>query len=109
MAVRGVNQNGGQVEGLSMEVSEQARPLLQAEDVRSLGDARQILKGLVAPLFVADRIPFSDIDPFQTQSATCAMAVALPDELRCKIIWSERLDLLIGRDPHAKIRVTLRN
>ena len=67
VAVRGVNQNGGQVEGLSMGISEQARPVLQSEDVRALGDTRQLLKVPGHPLFVADRIPFYEIDPFRDQ------------------------------------------
>ena len=67
VAVRGVNQNGGQVEGLSMGISEQARPVLQSEDVRALGDTRQLLKVPGHPLFVAERIPFYDIDPFRDQ------------------------------------------
>lgn len=67
VAVRGVNQNGGQVEGLSMGISEQARPVLQAEDIRSLGQTRQLLKVPGFPLFVADRPPFFEIDPFRDQ------------------------------------------
>lgn len=67
VAVRGVNQNGGQVEGLSMGISEQARPVMQAEDVRSLGDGHQLLKVPGHPLFAAERIPFFDIEPFRTQ------------------------------------------
>lgn len=67
VAVRGVNRSGGQVEGLSMGISEQARPVLQAEDTRALGDRRQILKLPGHPLFVADRIPFFEIEPFRTQ------------------------------------------
>ncbi len=65
VAIRGVNRNGGQVEGLSMGISEQARPVLQAEDIRLLGDRRQLLKLPGFPLFVADRIPFYEIDPFR--------------------------------------------
>ena len=67
VAVRGVNQNGGQVEGLSMGISEQARPVLQAEDIRALGQTRQLLKVPGFPLFVADRPPFFEIDPFRDQ------------------------------------------
>ena len=65
VAIRGINRNGGQVEGLSMGISEQARPVLQAEDIRLLGDRRQLLKLPGFPLFVADRIPFYEIDPFR--------------------------------------------
>lgn len=67
VAVRGINHNGGQVEGLSKGISEQARAVLQVEDIRAIGEGRQILKLPGHPLFVADRIPFHEIDPFRDQ------------------------------------------
>ena len=67
VAVRGLNQNGGQVEGLSTGISEQARAVLQVEDIRALGHSRQLLKLPGHPLFVADRMPFFVIDPFMHQ------------------------------------------
>ena len=69
VAVRGVNQSGGQVEGLSMGISEQARPVLQAEDTRALGAGLQLLKLPGHPLFVVERIPFFSIDPWAEQLA----------------------------------------
>jgi len=67
VAVRGVNRSGGQVEGLSTGISEQARPVLQVEDIRAIGEGRQLLKLPGHPLFVAERIPFYEIDPFRDQ------------------------------------------
>lgn len=56
-----------QVERLSKRISEQARPVLQVEDIRAIGEGRQLLKLPGYPLFVAERIPFFEIDPFRDQ------------------------------------------
>jgi len=64
VAVRGVNQAGGQVAHAGFGVSEHARPVLQAEDITAIGEGKQIIRtgkhGGVR-LYIADRVSWFDI------------------------------------------------
>lgn len=67
VAVRGVNNSGGQVASAAFSVSEHARPVLQIEEIRSIGQGQQILRVPGFPLFVANRYPWFRIDPWKNQ------------------------------------------
>ncbi|MCP1551673.1 MULTISPECIES: type IV secretory system conjugative DNA transfer family protein [Methylorubrum] len=58
VAIRGVNNSGGQVASASFGLTEHARPVLQAEDIRAVHQGRQILRVSGNHLFVADRVPW---------------------------------------------------
>ncbi|WP_340316136.1 hypothetical protein [Rhizorhabdus argentea] len=67
-ALRGVNHSGGTVESAGMGISEKARKVLQAEDIRAIGDGRQILKVAAIPsLIVGERLPYFVVDPWKDQ------------------------------------------
>jgi type IV secretion system protein VirD4 len=68
VAVRGFSQNGGVVPTGGLGIHEQPRPVLQTEDIRAIGDRRQLLKIAGVPhLVVAERIPFYEVDPWKDQ------------------------------------------
>ena len=58
VAIRGVNNSGGQVASASFGISEHARPVLQAEDIRTINDQQMILRVRGNHLFVVDRVPW---------------------------------------------------
>jgi type IV secretion system protein VirD4 len=58
VAIRGVNNSGGQVSSASFGISEHARPVLQTEDIRAVFHGRQIIRMMGSHLFVADRVPW---------------------------------------------------
>ncbi|MFF9498110.1 type IV secretory system conjugative DNA transfer family protein, partial [Streptomyces flaveolus] len=58
VAIRGVNNSGGQVASASFGLTEHARPVLQSEDIRAVHQGRQILRVSGNHLFVADRVPW---------------------------------------------------
>ena len=58
VAVRGVNQSGGQVSSASFGISEQARPVLQSEDILAIGEGKQLIRTNGPHLYVADRVPW---------------------------------------------------
>lgn len=58
VAIRGVNNSGGQVASASFGLTEHARPVLQSEDIRAVHHGRQILRVSGNHLFVADRVPW---------------------------------------------------
>lgn len=78
VAVRGVSRGGGEVEALSIGVSEHARPVLQAETIRLIGDGKQILKLPGFPLFVTERIPYYEIEPWRHQLRDVREIVTAP-------------------------------
>lgn len=65
VATRGVTNSGGAVAGASFGVNEHARSTLQVEDIRAIGDGRQIVRVPGFNLFVTDRIPWFRIDRFR--------------------------------------------
>jgi type IV secretion system protein VirD4 len=58
VALRGVNQGGGQVASASFGVSEQARPVLQSEDILAIGEGKQLVRTNGAHLYLLDRVPW---------------------------------------------------
>lgn len=65
---RAINHGGGVVETAGANLGEMARPVLQAEDIRSISDRRQIIRAAGYPyLLVAERIPWFDVDPWKHQ------------------------------------------
>jgi type IV secretion system protein VirD4 len=64
VVTRGINAPGGPVPSVSFGIHEQTRPLLQPEDIRQLGASKQILRIPGYPLFVADRVPYYEIEGY---------------------------------------------
>ncbi|MBI1265693.1 MAG: TraM recognition domain-containing protein [Alphaproteobacteria bacterium] len=65
---RGVNHSGGVVEAASANLGESRRTVLQSEDIRAIGNGRQIIKVAGVPhLFVCDRVPYYAVDPWRNQ------------------------------------------
>ncbi|MEK6637726.1 MAG: type IV secretory system conjugative DNA transfer family protein [Pseudomonadota bacterium] len=65
---RGVSHNGGTVETAAANLGESKRSVLQAEDILSLGLAKQIIKVATMPhLIVSDCVPFLAVDPWKYQ------------------------------------------
>lgn len=65
---RSISQGGGVVETAGANLGEMARPVLQAEDIRSISDRRQIVRVAGHPyLFVAERVPYFEVDPWKDQ------------------------------------------
>ncbi|WP_193227882.1 type IV secretory system conjugative DNA transfer family protein [Aureimonas psammosilenae] len=58
VAIKGVNNSGGQVASASFSISEHARPVLQSEDIRAICDGQMILRVRGNHLFVVDRVPY---------------------------------------------------
>lgn len=65
VAIKGVNNSGGQVASASFSLSEHARPVLQSEDIRAVHHGRQILRVGGNHLFVADRVPWFVVPRWQ--------------------------------------------
>ncbi|MCB0627559.1 MAG: type IV secretory system conjugative DNA transfer family protein [Saprospiraceae bacterium] len=65
--VRAMNRGGGAVASAGDGIQEQARPVLQIETIRTIGDGRQILKLPGSPLFVAERLPWFEMEPYRRQ------------------------------------------
>lgn len=59
------SHNGGQVAQGSMGRGEQKRPVLQVENIRRINDGRQIIKLPGFPLFVTERAPYWQINPWK--------------------------------------------
>jgi type IV secretion system protein VirD4 len=68
VVTQGQNVGGGAVESAGRNRSETRRAVLQSEDIRRIGDGRQIIKvaGL-QPLFVCQRLPFYTVSPWKDQ------------------------------------------
>lgn len=68
VAVRGFQQSGGVVASGGLGIQEQKRPVLQVEDIRAIGEGRQLLKVAGIPhLVAAERVPFYEVDPWKYQ------------------------------------------
>lgn len=66
--MHGMNRSGGTVESAGANLGESKRAVLQSEDIRKIGDGRQIIRVAGMPyLLVCDRIPFFKIDPWRDQ------------------------------------------
>ncbi|AUW58045.1 hypothetical protein C1T17_07925 [Sphingobium sp. SCG-1] len=61
------SHSGGAVASASLGRNEVKRPVLQAEDIRRIGDGQQIIKLPGFPLFVTDRIPYWQVTPWKSQ------------------------------------------
>ena len=64
VAVRAVNQQGGQVAAVGFGVNEHARAVLQSEDIAAIGEGKQIIrtgKHGGTRLYVADRVPWFEV------------------------------------------------
>lgn len=59
------SHNGGQVAQGSMGRGEQKRPVLQVENIRRINDGRQIIKLPGFPLFVTERAPYWQVEPWK--------------------------------------------
>ena len=68
IVTHGLNVGGGAVESAGANRGESRRAVLQSEDIRAIGAGRHIIKVAgVPPLFVCERIPFYDVDPWKDQ------------------------------------------
>lgn len=69
ISAQSLNLGGGVVESAGAAMSERQRPVLQTEDIRSIGaDMRQIIKVAGYPyLLVCDRVPYTAVDPWKHQ------------------------------------------
>lgn len=63
--VRTANRSGGAVASAGQGIQEQARPVLQIEAIRTIGEHQQILKMPGFPLFLAERQPWFEMHPFK--------------------------------------------
>jgi type IV secretion system protein VirD4 len=68
VATRGVNVGGGQVENAGFGVNEQARPVLQSEDIMAIGEGWQLIRtgkegGI--KLYKAERVPWFTVPRWQ--------------------------------------------
>lgn len=62
------SHNGGAVAAANASLGETKRPVLQAEDVMSLGEERQIIRARGAPhLIVADSVAYYQVQPWSSQ------------------------------------------
>lgn len=65
---RAMNHNGGVIESAGANLGEGRRSVLQSEDIRNIGAGRQIIKlAGCGRLFVCDRPPFYEIEPWRRQ------------------------------------------
>lgn len=68
VVMHGANLSGGVVESAGGSRSEQRRAVLQSEDIRAIGEGRQIIRLAGRPrLFVCDRVPFYKVKPWADQ------------------------------------------
>lgn len=61
------SHSGGPVATSSLGRTEVKRPVLQAEDIRRIGEGQEIIKLPGFPLFVIDRIPYWRVTPWKSQ------------------------------------------
>ena len=65
---RGQNVGGGAIESAGTNRGESRRPVLQAEDIRAIGNGKQIIKLAGLPqLVVCDMLPFYTVEPWKSQ------------------------------------------
>jgi type IV secretion system protein VirD4 len=67
VATPGLNAGASAVGSAGWSVSEHARPLLQAHDLRLMGPKKMLLRVYGHPYFIADRIPYYEI----AETANC--------------------------------------
>lgn len=61
----GINRSGGAVESAGANLGEAKRSVLQSEDIRAIGDGRQIIRLAGLPhLMVCDRVPYFKVSPW---------------------------------------------
>ncbi len=66
--MRGAGHNGGTVEAASANLGESKRYVLQSEDIRAIGDGKQIIRlPGKARLIVCDRLPYYTVEPWGSQ------------------------------------------
>lgn len=66
--MHGMNRSGGTVESAGANLGESRRAVLQSEDIRKIGDGRQIIRVAGMPhLIECDRVPFFEVDPWKSQ------------------------------------------
>ena len=66
--MRGMNRSGGTVESAGANLGENKRPVLQSEDIRKVGDGRQIIRAAGVPYLIeCERVPFYDVMPWRDQ------------------------------------------
>jgi len=64
--MHGMNRSGGTVESAGANLGESKRAVLQAEDIRKIGDGRQFIRVAGMPYLIeCDRIPFFKVDPWK--------------------------------------------
>lgn len=61
VAIKNYSQGGGAVHSASMSVNEQRRAVLQSDDIRMVGDGKQIIVTNGGRVYVADRVHYYDI------------------------------------------------
>lgn len=66
--MHGMNRSGGTVESAGANLGESKRAVLQSEDIREIGDGRQIIRIAGMPyLMSCERVPFFHVDPWKRQ------------------------------------------
>lgn len=66
--MHGMNRSGGTVESAGANLGESKRAVLQSEDIRRIGDGRQIIRVAGMPhLMSCERLPFFQVDPWKSQ------------------------------------------
>jgi type IV secretion system protein VirD4 len=66
--MHGMNRSGGTVESAGANLGESRRAVLQSEDIRRVGNGRQIIRVAGVPhLMVCDRVHFDAVDPWKFQ------------------------------------------
>lgn len=67
LVTRGQNVGGGAIESAGTNRGESRRPVLQTEDIRAIGNGRQIIKLAGLPqLIVCDMLPFYAVEPWES-------------------------------------------
>lgn len=68
LVTRGQNVGGGAIESAGTNRGESRRPVLQTEDIRAIGNGKQIIKLAGLPqLIVCDTLPFYSVEPWKSQ------------------------------------------
>lgn len=66
--MHGMNRSGGTVESAGANLGESKRAVLQSEDIREIGDGRQIIRVAGMPYLIdCERVPFFKVDPWKDQ------------------------------------------
>jgi type IV secretion system protein VirD4 len=66
--MHGLNRSGGTVESAGANLGESKRAVLQSEDIREIGDGRQIIRVAGMPYLIdCERVPFFKVDPWKNQ------------------------------------------